>query len=283
MRIGIIGAGNVGGTLGRRWAGAGHEVVFGTRHPERVETPPGTRAAGVREAAEHGEVVVLATPWDGVRDALAAAGDLAGKVLFDCTNPLAKDLSGLAIGHTTSAGEQVAALAPGARVVKIFNSTGAGNMADPLYGEQAGRRRRRRRDGRGGRERASPPTWASSRWTPGRYGTRGCSSRWPCSGSPSPTSRASAPASPSSCSGGSTAGRRWPCPKAGPPVQRLLVRTVRHPDRVDERLPVGLPQDEADVQLPVGHRHDRTLAVRGVLADLAGDIVRRQRRCCPRW
>jgi hypothetical protein len=137
MRIGIIGAGNVGGTLGRRWAGAGHEVVFGTRRPERVETPPGARADGVREAAEHGEVVVLATPWDGVRDALAAAGDLTGKVLFDCTNPLAADLSGLAIGHTTSAGEQVAALAPGARVVKIFNSTGAGNMADPLYGEQA--------------------------------------------------------------------------------------------------------------------------------------------------
>lgn len=137
MRIGIIGAGNVGGTLGRRWAGAGHEVVFGTRRPERVETPLGTRAAGVREAAEHGEVVVLATPWDGVREALAAAGDLEGKVLFDCTNPLAADLSGLAIGHTTSASEQVAALAPGARVVKIFNSTGAGNMADPLYGEQA--------------------------------------------------------------------------------------------------------------------------------------------------
>lgn len=137
MRIGIIGAGNVGGTLGRRWAGAGHEVVFGTRHPERVQTPPSTRAAGVREAAEHGEVVVLATPWEGVRDALAAAGDLTGKVLLDCTNPLAKDLLGLAIGHTTSAGEQVAALVPGARVVKIFNSTGAGNMADPLYGEQA--------------------------------------------------------------------------------------------------------------------------------------------------
>jgi 8-hydroxy-5-deazaflavin:NADPH oxidoreductase len=137
MRIGIIGAGNVGGTLGRRWAGAGHEVVFGTRHPGRVGTPPGTRAARVREAAEHGEVVVLATPWDGVREALAAAGDLAGKVLLDCTNPLAADLSGLAIGHTTSAGEQVAALSPGARVVKVFNSTGAGNMADPLYGEQA--------------------------------------------------------------------------------------------------------------------------------------------------
>lgn len=137
MRIGIIGAGNVGGTLGRRWAGAGHEVVFGTRHPGRVETPPGARAAGVREAAEHGEVVVLATPWDGVREALAAAGDLTSKVLLDCTNPVKADLSGLEIGHTTSAAEQVAALAPGAHVVKIFNSTGAGNMADPLYGEQA--------------------------------------------------------------------------------------------------------------------------------------------------
>src|SRR5205814_267144 len=65
---------------------------------------------------------------------LAAAGDLKGKVLLDCTNPLTRDLSGLEVSGTTSGGEFVAAHAPGARVVKIFNTTGAGNMADPRYG-----------------------------------------------------------------------------------------------------------------------------------------------------
>jgi predicted dinucleotide-binding enzyme len=69
-----------------------------------------------------------------VKDAIASAGDLAGKVVLDCTNPLVPDLSGLEIGHTTSGGEEVARLAPGARVVKIFNTTGADNMADPNYG-----------------------------------------------------------------------------------------------------------------------------------------------------
>lgn len=135
MRIAVIGMGNVGGALGRRWAEAGHEVVFGARDPAGAKAPAaGGRVASVRDAAAAAEVVVLAVPWPAVRDALASAGDLAGKVLLDCTNPLTPDLSGLEVGTTTSAGEQVARLAPGAKVVKIFNTTGAGNMADPRYG-----------------------------------------------------------------------------------------------------------------------------------------------------
>jgi predicted dinucleotide-binding enzyme len=69
-----------------------------------------------------------------VQDAIKAAGDLAGKILVDATNPVKPDLSGLALGHTTSAAEQVARRAPGARVVKAFNTTGAGNMANPRFG-----------------------------------------------------------------------------------------------------------------------------------------------------
>jgi len=81
--------------------------------------------------------VVLATPWAAAREAVKAAGDLSGKILIDATNPLKPDLSGLALGHTTSAGEEVARWATGARVVKAFNTTGARNMADPRLGGQS--------------------------------------------------------------------------------------------------------------------------------------------------
>lgn len=138
MRIGIIGAGSVGGALGRGWIRAGHEVTFGVRDPSdpktaRLREETGARAAAVAEAAAAGEVVVLATPWEATQEAVKSAGDLAGKIVFDCTNPLAPQLSGLTHGFDTSAGEQVASWAPGARVVKIFNTTGANNMENPDF------------------------------------------------------------------------------------------------------------------------------------------------------
>jgi predicted dinucleotide-binding enzyme len=139
MRIGIIGAGSVGGALGRGWIRrAGHEVTFGVRNPSdpktaRLREETGARAASVAEAAASGEVVVLATPWEATQEAVKSAGDLAGKIVFDCTNPLAPQLSGLTHGFDTSAGEQVASWAPGARVVKIFNTTGANNMENPDF------------------------------------------------------------------------------------------------------------------------------------------------------
>jgi NADPH-dependent F420 reductase len=147
MKIGVIGAGNVGGTLGKRWARAGHEVAFGARNPADAkvaalvrECGPNARAASVPEAARQAAVVVLTVPWDSARDALAAAGDLRGRVLIDATNPVPLTpeglRQGLVIGHTTSGGEQVATWAEGARIVKAFNTTGAQNVADPRYGEQ---------------------------------------------------------------------------------------------------------------------------------------------------
>ncbi len=142
MRIGIIGSGNVGGTLGRRWAERGHEIMFGSRDPssEKVQSLIGringkAKAGTLSDAAAYGEILVLATPWPATERTLSEIGDLSGKIIFDCTNPLKPDLS-LDVGHSTSGAEQVAAWADGARVVKVFNTTGYGNIADPSYDGQ---------------------------------------------------------------------------------------------------------------------------------------------------
>ena len=102
MKIGSIGAGNVGSALSKRWAQAGHDVRTGGRD-------------SVAEIAAHGDVVLLAVPADAVDAALEAAGPLDGKVLIDATNDLA--------GEWPSLAAHVAELAPGAKVVKAFNAS----------------------------------------------------------------------------------------------------------------------------------------------------------------
>jgi NADPH-dependent F420 reductase len=145
MNIAVLGAGSVGGTLGRRMAEAGHQIVFGVPSPKDEKYTQlagaigrGTTVASVAEAARGADVVVLATPWDAALEALETSGDLSGKVVVDCTNPLKFGPDGLSLtlGFTTSAAEQVASWAKGAAVVKCFNQTGFGNMASPRYGDQ---------------------------------------------------------------------------------------------------------------------------------------------------
>lgn len=148
MNIAIIGAGNVGGTLGTRWAQGGHQVVFGSRKPDDPKlrkvldaAGPNARVATIAEAAKSADVVGFTTPWEATEEAVSSAGNLAGKIVFDATNPLYPGMEGLkrglAVGHDTSAAEQVAAWAKGARVVKAFNTTGWPNMADTKLGGQA--------------------------------------------------------------------------------------------------------------------------------------------------
>lgn len=142
MNIAIIGTGNVGGTLGRRWAEAGHQIVFGTRDPssqkvsELLAASEGAASAATpAAAASNADIVVLATPWGSLEQTVAGLGDLSGKIVIDCTNPIAPGFQ-LAVGLTSSGAEQVAGWASGARVVKAFNTTGWENMADPLYDGQ---------------------------------------------------------------------------------------------------------------------------------------------------
>jgi 8-hydroxy-5-deazaflavin:NADPH oxidoreductase len=139
MRLGIIGAGHVGGTLGRLFEAQGHDVRFGVRDPDKQAAGglPRNRSGSVAEVAAFGDVIVLAVPWSAAKDALAAAGSLAGKTVIDCINPLLPDLSGLALGTTTSASEEIAKLIPQAKVVKCFNTLGYANFANPVFGDQA--------------------------------------------------------------------------------------------------------------------------------------------------
>jgi hypothetical protein len=138
MRLGFIGAGHVGGTLGRLFEAQGHDVRFGVRDPKNGSAGglPKERLGTVADVAAFADVIFLATPWSGTPNALESAGTLEGKTVVDCTNPMLSDLSGLSIGTTTSAGEEVAKLVPSAKVVKCFNTLGQSNLAHPLFGDQ---------------------------------------------------------------------------------------------------------------------------------------------------
>ena len=151
MRIGILGSGVVGQTLGAKLAERGEDVVLGTRTPAELEAKRGrspslgdwlrgvrgkARVATFADAAAHGEIVINATSGEGSLAALRQAGEgnLTGKVLLDVANPL--DFSrgmppSLTVCNTDSLGEQIQRAFPQARVVKALNTTNAGVMVDP--------------------------------------------------------------------------------------------------------------------------------------------------------
>lgn len=121
MNITIIGAGSVGKTLGRGWARARHAVTFGVK-PESLgkhanlpaELGKNVAVERVDEAMGTADVVVLATPWSITQAVVESLGDLGGRIVVDCTNPLKPELSGLTHTGDDSGGEQVARWATGA-------------------------------------------------------------------------------------------------------------------------------------------------------------------------
>jgi 8-hydroxy-5-deazaflavin:NADPH oxidoreductase len=124
MRIGVIGAGRIGGNLARLLTIAGHQVVASyTRDPpglQRRAAETGYRAGSVAEAAQFGEVIVLSVPWPNIDAVLAEAGSLAGKIVIDTTNQYAA--GGLVDLEGGTAAQVNQARLPGARLVKAYNT-----------------------------------------------------------------------------------------------------------------------------------------------------------------
>jgi len=141
MKIAVIGTGRIGERVGRIWAHCGHSVIFGSRDPESQRARDLAAAAGenatLREpaaAAAAAELVFLAVPWSGLQACVKGLGDLSGKIVVDCANPLAPSFDALDRGEYPSSAEAVARWAPGARVVKAFNLVSASTLDDPHYG-----------------------------------------------------------------------------------------------------------------------------------------------------
>ena len=132
MKVAIIGSGNMGSALATRIAQAGHSVVITGRNADKGRDLARKVGATFREkaAADGADVVVLATAYADAVAALKGAGDLDGKVVIDISNPLTPDYTGLAIGHDTSAAEEIQKAFPAAKVVKAFNTVFAQVLAD---------------------------------------------------------------------------------------------------------------------------------------------------------
>ena len=149
MKIGIVGAGRIGGNAGQLFARAGHEVMFsGSRDPARLEqlaaaAAGGARSGSPREAVEFGEVVFFSVPWTAVDELLRQTGSLAGKIVVDTTNQYGR---GGWEQLPKSAAQTNQERMPGARLVKAFNTLTAGFQAEAagrgvamfMAGEDAG-------------------------------------------------------------------------------------------------------------------------------------------------
>jgi predicted dinucleotide-binding enzyme len=148
-RVGVLGTGAVGRRLAAGFKSRGHDVMIGSRDPDKPElrdwlTSEGTdiEAGTFREAAEHGELLVLAVLGNAAEEAIADAGaqSFSGKVVIDAMNPL--DFSGgfppkLSIAGEDSLGEHVQRALPDAKVVKAFNTIGSPYFIDPSFTEGA--------------------------------------------------------------------------------------------------------------------------------------------------
>lgn len=132
--IAVIGAGRVGQALGGRWHSLGYQVRYGVPEPaDGKYLPLGGRVALPSEVAKSADVIVLAIPWESAQAACGSLGTVTGKIVIDCTNPVAMGPDGLthALGFASSAAEHIQDWCKGAYVFKTLNQTGFETMADP--------------------------------------------------------------------------------------------------------------------------------------------------------
>ena len=137
--IAVIGTGNVAGALGTEFAAQGHDIVYGSREPDRdevaslVERTGGNASATTQmEAVVGADMVVLAVPGEVAEEVAASLGDLSGKIIIDPTNRIERGEDGV-FRYTmdTSNAELIQAAAPGSSVVKAFNALSFRTMIEP--------------------------------------------------------------------------------------------------------------------------------------------------------
>ena len=140
MKIGVIGAGKIGGAVGTHWAKAGHEVFFSSRHPEQLadlvkRAGPKARAGTPREAAAFGEVVLISVPYGAVPQVgQDFAKELAGKVVLETGNPFpSRDGAMAEPALAKGAGLASAEFLPGVRLVRAFTSVPAAAIANDAH------------------------------------------------------------------------------------------------------------------------------------------------------
>ena len=142
MKIGILGSGLMGGTLGTLFARAGHEVVFSySRSKGKLrrlarDSKGDARAGTPSEAARGADALLLAVHWQRVSDVLKQAGDLSGKTLITCSLPMNADDTRLVVAHTSSGAEALAWKVRRAKVVSAFGTV----PSEVLFGVYARRR-----------------------------------------------------------------------------------------------------------------------------------------------
>lgn len=133
-KITVIGHGNVGGTLAKRWADAGHTVTIGARDPKEVEDNSlaknnGITIADIPSSVETADIILVAIPSQATAELAQSLPNLNGKIIIDATNAVMKGPDPYETGY--HAFEDLTK----ATVVKSFNSTGFENMKDPVYGD----------------------------------------------------------------------------------------------------------------------------------------------------
>jgi predicted dinucleotide-binding enzyme len=139
-RIGIIGSGRLGGTVGTLWARAGHPVLFSSRHPEQLKdlvegVGPMARAGTPAEAAAFGEAVFVAVPYGALPQVGRDLADaLRGKVVLDACNAVAaRDGAVAQVAMEKGIGLTSASLLPGARLVRAFNTLPFRTLAEQAH------------------------------------------------------------------------------------------------------------------------------------------------------
>lgn len=141
MKIGIIGSGDIGGNLGLHLTNAGHEVIFSSRHPDRLETlakqaGPKSSVGTVEEAAEFGDIIILAVPFKAVKEIAEKIGHQKGKAIIETTNPYPNrdgEVAQRVRDSNKAASVFVAEHFPEAHVLKAFNTIYFKNLRDDAF------------------------------------------------------------------------------------------------------------------------------------------------------